>query len=838
MSMDPAFKAIPQGKSCFYIWRIENFSPVPVPRDQYGNFFSGDSYLILSACNSGEAGGLNIQVKEARGALDQRVHFWLGSESSQDESGAAALKAVELDDHLGGAPVQYREVEGRESKVFLNYFKKNGGIKYSPGGCASGFTHVEHIVKQRLMHVKGKNTPRIREVPIAWSSMNDGDAYILDIGEAFYVWNGKSCSRTEKIKAMDYARKLRDDRGKGNLIVADDGEEGNMDEDERTLFEEYLPLEEKKNLLPASAGGADDSYERKAAASIKLWKCSEEGSQLKVTEIGEKPLKKEMLDTNDVFIVDNGEAGIWVWCGKGASKRERSEGMSNALAFIQQRGYKDDVPCTKVSEMGEPAEFKALFKVWEKAKLPGQTSVYSQNKIARTVQTKFDASTMHDNPEVARDTGMVDDGSGTRKMWRVERKDNTYEMVELEKKYHGQLYGGDSYVILYTYLVNGKEHYIIYYWLGRKSTQDERGVAAKKTVEVDDGLGGAAKQVRVVHGKEPNHFLAMFGGKLIIFEGGKAGWGQSSDEGPGDTYLLHVRGTASWNTKAEQVSCLAESLNSSDVFVLFSKSATFVWAGKGCTGDEREQAKNIAAISPRGYTMMIEGQEKEDFWKLVGGKGEYSNNPRLVNMQSVEIPDPRLYQASNASGCFQVQEILAFTQQDLVTDDVFILDAGDNVYVWVGEDSRAEEKTMAMDTAIEYVETDPSGRDPGTPIFMVKQGYEAPDFVGYFGVWDRDMWSGGKSYEELKAEMKTKNISMDRVRAKSSSGETSFSDIAKYTFDELKDKDNPPEGIDMQQKEKHLSDDEFQKIFAMKYQEFISLPGWKQKNLKKDKQLF
>lgn len=62
-------------------------------------------------------------------------------------------------------------------------------------------------------------------------------------------------------------------------------------------------------------------------------------------------------------------------------------------------------------------------------------------------------------------------------------------------------------------------------------------------------------QVRVVHGKEPSHFLAIFGGRLVIFAGGKAGWGSHQpDEGPGDTYLLQVRGTAAYNTKAEQVS--------------------------------------------------------------------------------------------------------------------------------------------------------------------------------------------------------------------------------------------------------------------------------------------
>ena len=79
-------------------------------------------------------------------------------------------------------------------------------------------------------------------------------------------------------------------------------------------------------------------------------------------------------------------------------------------------------------------------------------------------------------------------------------------------------------------------------------------VADARCVGADNPLTLAPlPQVRVVHGKEPNHFMAMFGGKLIIYEGGKAGWGQGKDEGPGDTYLLHVRGTSIYNTKAEQV---------------------------------------------------------------------------------------------------------------------------------------------------------------------------------------------------------------------------------------------------------------------------------------------
>lgn len=51
-----------------------------------------------------------------------------GDSCSQDESGSAAVFTVQMDDFLGGKPIQYREVQGYESKTFLGYFKP--GIKY------------------------------------------------------------------------------------------------------------------------------------------------------------------------------------------------------------------------------------------------------------------------------------------------------------------------------------------------------------------------------------------------------------------------------------------------------------------------------------------------------------------------------------------------------------------------------------------------------------------------------------------------------------------------------------------------------------------------------------
>lgn len=52
------------------------------------------------------------------------IHYWLGSTSTLDEQGAAAVYAIQLDEFLGSAPVQYREVQYHESSIFCGYFKQ------------------------------------------------------------------------------------------------------------------------------------------------------------------------------------------------------------------------------------------------------------------------------------------------------------------------------------------------------------------------------------------------------------------------------------------------------------------------------------------------------------------------------------------------------------------------------------------------------------------------------------------------------------------------------------------------------------------------------------------
>lgn len=45
-------------------------------------------------------------------------------------------------------------------------------------------------------------------------------------------------------------------------------------------------------------------------------------------------------------------------------------------------------------------------------------------------------------------------------MWRIEN----LELVPVESKWLGHFYGGDCYLLLYTYLIGEKKNYLLYIW--------------------------------------------------------------------------------------------------------------------------------------------------------------------------------------------------------------------------------------------------------------------------------------------------------------------------------------------------------------------------------------
>ena len=69
----------------------------------------------------------------------------------------------------------------------------------------------------------------------------------------------------------------------------------------------------------------------------------------------------------------------------------------------------------------------------------------------------------------------------------------------------------------------------------------------------------------------------------------------------------------------------------------------------------------MEVISPgQNPTRIMEGHESKEFWDALGGKTEYGSGKWLQEV--VPTYPPRLFQCSNASGRFKVEEIFDFAQ--------------------------------------------------------------------------------------------------------------------------------------------------------------------------------
>lgn len=209
------------------MWRIEQFHVVPWKKP--GQFYDGDSYIILNTYKKDR----NSEV------LSYDLHFWLGENTSQDEAGTAAYKTVELDDHLGGIPVQYREVQDYESPRFLSYFPK---LMILHGGTASGFRHVVDPPPLNLFILYHISTSKpsatgtkpahliVRQLTKGYKTAlktYSHDVFVLDKGREIWQYNSKLSSGKEKFKAAEFVREIIDGRKhEPQLKVFDEGGSG------------------------------------------------------------------------------------------------------------------------------------------------------------------------------------------------------------------------------------------------------------------------------------------------------------------------------------------------------------------------------------------------------------------------------------------------------------------------------------------------------------------------------------------------------------------------------------------------------------------------------------
>jgi len=330
------------------IWRIEQFNVVHWPKEKYGKFFQGDSYIVLHT----------YKPDPNEEDLDYNVFFWLGKETTQDEYGTAAYKTVELDTYLGGEPVQFREVQGIESEEWGELWGKSG-TTIMAGGAKSGFKKVEDEEwTPRLMWANGKNrkNTKIKEIPLEAKNVSEADCYVLDTGMKAYVFFGSNASVWEKQLANKFVDKLQGERGK-----MEDANVDGLGDDTPDSEEFWKALGGKpESLIEQYVEGDED--EKKEETEMSVSKISDsKGGSVTMTDVDFKvdddgKLSMDMLCTTDVFVIDDGKC-VWVWTGKEASPLERKM----AIPVLSENKEYARRAMRRVCEGKETAAFKKLF---------------------------------------------------------------------------------------------------------------------------------------------------------------------------------------------------------------------------------------------------------------------------------------------------------------------------------------------------------------------------------------------------------------------------------------------------------------------------------------------
>lgn len=716
--LDPAFQGAGQ-KAGLEIWRIENFRPVPVPKSAYGKFFTGDSYVILKT----------TALKS--GALRHDIHYWLGKDTSQDEAGTAAIKTVELDAALGGRAVQYREVQGHETEKFLSCFKPC--IIPQEGGISSGFKHAEaEEHKTRLYVCKGKHVVHVKEIPFARSSLNHDDIFILDTKSKIFQFNGSNSSIQERAKALEVVQYIKDTYHDGKCEVAA-VEDGKLMADAETgefwgFFGGFAPLPRK------TASDEDKTADSHPTKLLRI----EKG---KVEPVDADSLTRELLDTNTCYLLDCG-IEVFVWMGRNTSLDDRKT-ASGAAEELVSGPDRPKAHIIRVIEGFETVMFRSKFDSW-----PQTTNIAvtedGRGKVAALLKRQgINVKGLLKADPVKEEPQPYIDCTGNLQVWHV----NGQEKSLLPASDQSKFYSGHCYIFQYSYPGEDKEEYLIGTWFGNQSVEDERASAISLASKMVESLKFLPAQARIYEGKEPIQFYSIFQ-SFIVFKGGLSDGYKNyiAEKGiPDETYkedgiaLFRVQGTGPDNMQAIQVETAASSLNSSYCYILHSDSTIFTWSGSLTTANDQELVeRQLDLIKPNVQSKtQKEGAESEQFWGLLGGKSEYHSQKIVRDAES----DPHLCSCNFSKGNLKVTEIYNFTQDDLMTEDIFILDCQTEIFVWVGQQVDSKNRVHALTIGEKFLEHDflLEKLSHEAPIYIVMEGSEPPFFTRFF------TWDSGKS---------------------------------------------------------------------------------------------
>ncbi|KAI0512202.1 hypothetical protein KFK09_012840 [Dendrobium nobile] len=726
--VDEAFRGA-GAKAGLEIWCIENLRLVLVRKSSHGKFLSGSAYIVLNT------------AMLRSGNYQHDIHYWVGKDAEEDDSTMASDKALELDAALGSRAVHYKEVQGNETERFLSYFKPciipiEGVFTSELQGDRNGAYRIT------LLACKGDHAIHVKEVPFSRSSLNHNDVFILDTDSKIFLFSGCNSSIQERAKALEVVQYINENQHGGRCKVAtiEDGKfVGDSDAGEFwSLFGGYAPI-------PRESPNTKQDEKPSAAKLFGVHKC-------KLLPLDSPSLAKGLLSSDRCYLLDC-DAEIFLWMGKTTLVSERKAAILAVEEFMHSQDRHVSIHTTFLTEGSETVKFKSYFKDWPQNTAP---SLYIEGRGKVAAIFKHQGYDVKEIPED--DYQPIIDSNGILRVWRV----NCHDITPLSSTEQAMLYRGDCYIVKYTYSENDKDNNLFYAWLGSNSTSDDRVDAISIMTRMTQLIKGSYVMAQICEGKEPPLFFSIFQSLIILKGGLSSGYKLFlSEQGIADEAfdkdiiaLFRVQGSSPSNMQAIQVDPVSCSLNSSYCYILQDQTSFFTWFGSlSSTTDHDLVDRLLDQLNPLKHSTSVrEGNEPDIFWNILGGKMDYPKEKVIKE----HVEDPHLFACILEEGDFKGKEIFNFTQDDLTTEDVLLLDCHSEIYVWVGQHASLVSPEKALTLGKKFLEADIllEGLLQESAIYVIPEGNEPPFFTRYFE-WDTSKSNmHGNSFEKKLAIVK------------------------------------------------------------------------------------
>ncbi len=156
---------------------------------------------------------------------EKTIYVWIGNKCSVDEKTAGAAQARTLDQQRGGAAKIITVDQGQESREFMKAINPLGAMKIVEKNYAktllidvttgdfAGFTEWKNILyRVSSEEFEDINAMKMIQVPFKKESLDSEDCFVADLGTKVYIWQGKTSSVKERVKAGQWARAIDVDR--------------------------------------------------------------------------------------------------------------------------------------------------------------------------------------------------------------------------------------------------------------------------------------------------------------------------------------------------------------------------------------------------------------------------------------------------------------------------------------------------------------------------------------------------------------------------------------------------------------------------------------------------